>query len=656
MKTKWMIIPVMVFVLACSRELGTNTSYIEGEFTLYATSAEQETKTVLQSDGRIFWSPSDCINVFYGSKSGKFTSTNTKVAESAEFTGSLGAFTLDGTTEFVATYPYSDKTSISGNTLNLSLPAEQTAMEGTFSDDLFICVAKSKDNNLHFYNVCGGVKFSLTRSDIKKVVFRGNNGEAIAGRMSVIIGSDGIPQITEITDGHTSVTLLAPDGATFKENVFYYLVLAPQTLSKGYTIDLYSDEFVGTISSIASVSVSRSAWGVIKPLYAEETLVSSTYGGKTYSIVRKNASKTDSRINGDKSLFYPCSFYVKVNNTIYDLPGTFYSYQDHRPDTDLGPIMAVDTRTGGMHVFFIEKDDYQPDKYSMRGHMFTILDGAISEQTIFTSDNFGWFPYFTWDAHQLVLNCFSFDQYFSITAAQFDNWALQKGGKIQPGDFSARQKANDLILFYETATPWEGEIVLEREYKVWSSGDYSTSWEGKTSANYAYPTIALVFDNDQSISIGYYNTYYWTSRSDRVFGIYIITGGQEQYVQARIVDEWVKEKFVINGNGVVRYYTNDVFMGEWTFYLDLASAHSVRVVGNPFGWWYTHYHYMDDFSLKTPATSVSDSFNDGEIDLTVWEQPVNPDGVYEEDGYLHMIQKRTDEDFTIRSKSILIVN
>ena len=63
---------------------------------------------------------------------------------------------------------------------------------------------------------------------------------------------------------------------------------------------------------------------------------------------------------------------------------------------------------------------------------------------------------------------------------------------------------------------------------------------------------------------------------------------------------------------------------------------------------------MDDFSLKTPATSVSDNFNNGEIDLTIWEQPVNPDGVYEEDGYLHMIQLRTDEDFALKSKPIQV--
>lgn len=266
MKTKWVLILAMVLALGCSREIDTNVTYIDGEFTLYATSGENETKTVLQQDGSVFWSPSDCIKVFYGNIPGKFTSTNTAPAASAEFTGSLGSFVMDGVTEFVAAYPFSDYTLLSGNQLSIGLPNEQVAVEGTFADDLFICAAKSKDVHLHFYNVCGGVKFSLARDDIKKVVFRGNDNESLAGRMAVEFDSSGIPQVTGLTDGHSSVTLTAPDGGTFKKGSWYYLVLIPQALSQGYTVELYADELAETISSDSSVTVRRSAWGVLKEL------------------------------------------------------------------------------------------------------------------------------------------------------------------------------------------------------------------------------------------------------------------------------------------------------------------------------------------------------------------------------------------------------
>ena len=271
MKTKWMIIPLMVFALGCTREVeNTNASYVEGEFTLYASSGEPETRTVIQEDGRVFWSPEDCINVYYGDKSGMFTSTNTESAASAEFRGTLGSFTLDGETEFVAAYPYSDENIISGTTLTMTLPAEQTAVEGTFADDLFISVAKSKDYKLHFYNVCGGVQFSLARGDIKKVVFRGNNGESLAGRLTVEFASDGKPQISGINAGKTSVTMTAPAGGTLKEGSWYYLVLAPQVLQKGYTMEFYTDVLVDMVSSDSPVSIRRSVWGVLKDLAAEE--------------------------------------------------------------------------------------------------------------------------------------------------------------------------------------------------------------------------------------------------------------------------------------------------------------------------------------------------------------------------------------------------
>ena len=473
MKTKWMSIPLMVLALGCVREVEKNDAfYVEGEFTLYASSGEPETRTVIQEDGRVFWSLEDCINVYYGDKSGMFTSTNTEPAASAEFTGTLGSFTLDGETEFVAAYPYSDANAISGTTLTMTLPAEQTAVEGTFADDLFISVAKSKDYKLHFYNVCGGVQFSLARGDIKKVVFRGNNGESLAGRLTVEFGSDGKPQVSGIEDGSTSVTLVAPGDGTFKEGSFYYIVLVPQVLREGYTMELYSDVLVGTIRFDSSVTVRRSAWGVLK---------------------------------------------------------------------NLGP---------------------------------------------------------------------------------------------------------------EAPGASDGAIVLERKYMVYS----------KDNPVYCYPGISLILDNEQHLRIGYYDTKYWSSNSTERHGIIVtcgiyedITLNEEWYVQPRVSGEWVQEKVIVNPGGKVQYYSNGDFIGEHEFSAPiLEGASSLYVEVNPWGWWYTHYHFMDDFKLTTPYQTITDDFNNGVLDLTIWEEPVNPDGVFVEDGVVKTIQKRTDQDFCLRSKPIFL--
>ena len=94
-------------------------------------------------------------------------------------------------------------------------------------------------------------------------------------------------------------------------------------------------------------------------------------------------------------------------------------------------------------------------------------------------------------------------------------------------------------------------------------------------------------------------------------------------------------------------------MGEETFdQLGLQDAKTVTVNFHPYGWWTGHYHYMDDLKLTLPDKTIIDDFDDGVIDTSIWQAPVNPDGVREEDGILKMEQLRTDQDFQLRSNPI----
>ena len=66
--------------------------------------------------------------------------------------------------------------------------------------------------------------------------------------------------------------------------------------------------------------------------------------------------------------------------------------------------------------------------------------------------------------------------------------------------------------------------MVERKYYVDSRGDVSTSWEGKTSNNYAYQNLSLSFDNNKRLSVSYLNAYYWDdSRTTQRKGVYIIS-------------------------------------------------------------------------------------------------------------------------------------
>ena len=175
------------------------------------------TKNVLQSDGVILWCPGDAINLFYGvSRSARLEADITSPAAYANFSGALDDFTPSGSDHFWAIYPYNSENVFDGSAITVTLPDEQTAVTGTFDDDLSISMACSSDYSLQFYNVCGGIKFSVANEGIKYVILKGNANEVIAGKVKVGFGSDGKPQVQQVLDGKTEIRLVAPGDGTFE--------------------------------------------------------------------------------------------------------------------------------------------------------------------------------------------------------------------------------------------------------------------------------------------------------------------------------------------------------------------------------------------------------------------------------------------------------
>ena len=261
-----------------------------------------ETKTQLMSNGAIYWKPGDDINIFYEGKSYKFTSTNTSVSDNVEFQGSMDGIARDLSKYVVGIYPYSDANTCTkdGSGFCVTLPSDQSSLSGTFADDLFPSVARTKDNYLRFYNICGGIKFSVAVDGVKKIVFRGNNNETVAGRFNVVFpGNEEIPDVSSIEQSQTSVTLTAPGGGTFRQGDFYYMALIPQTFKSGYTIEFYSDKLMGKKEYDKSVTVHRAVWGVINNMKPDENepdpIVSVSFSSEQlsfYSIAGESYSKT----------------------------------------------------------------------------------------------------------------------------------------------------------------------------------------------------------------------------------------------------------------------------------------------------------------------------------------------------------------------------
>ena len=278
-----------------------------------------DTKTVLQENGAVYWQPGDQIAVFFNSIKVPFTSFNNVDAASAYFVGNMDITTAhnensDGTLAgeyvFWGLYPlyslpdyygrgfyyrynrisYCDNVyddmytedyygrisyllsagDCNGKIVSTVSHYWQKAVAGTFDAPLNIALAKSDDyHELSFYNVLGGVRFSVQSPDITRVTFKGNNQEVLAGEFSVKMDTDGKPVITEVSDPFEMVTLTLEDGGTFTPGEWYYIMLFPTVLSKGYTVELYKDNIKAKKVVTSSVEVKRSVFGSLANVDAD---------------------------------------------------------------------------------------------------------------------------------------------------------------------------------------------------------------------------------------------------------------------------------------------------------------------------------------------------------------------------------------------------
>ena len=257
--------------LSCTREAEQqNAPSVGGKMEICAAWAEGEaSRTVLAENGTdILWAKGEEINLFYGSRfSGKFTSTNTEPQAIVSFVGDLTSVTGYGEQEiessaYWAVYPYGAENFCDGKSVTLTLSLKQSGKAGSFADKSFPAVASGATSDLAFYNVCGGARFSVVTGGVKKVVFRSNDGSPMAGTVRVDFGSDGKPQILEISDAKDSVVVNAPESG-FVPGTNYFAAMLPQTHEQGLTVTLYtaSKKAVKTIDK--SITVRRSAFGTL---------------------------------------------------------------------------------------------------------------------------------------------------------------------------------------------------------------------------------------------------------------------------------------------------------------------------------------------------------------------------------------------------------
>ncbi len=351
---------VLAIILTISCQVQELVEEQDSILTFYAT-GESGTRTTLSEPDRywglsagrtVLWSPSDEINIYCQNGGGKFVSTNTETTgETVAFVGTLeGVRDRKSNDLYWAVYPYSEDNTFDGHSFGVSLKSEQQAVLGNVEKGLMISLARSGNNNLYFRNLCGIITIPVYERDIKKIIFKGNNGEPLAGKVKVSFDESGCPVVTEWKEMVSEITLLPSDGGTFEADKMYNVVCIPGYFEKGYTIEFYRDELVSIKQIHTPVSLSRAKFVNMTDLYTGGTIYSVDYGGKTYSL--NYAFEEDSS-----------RFWVNIDEKVIEIPQRFKTWPTENP-TRMGPAVAINTDT---ETIYFAMANAEPSNYGYNG-------------------------------------------------------------------------------------------------------------------------------------------------------------------------------------------------------------------------------------------------------------------------------------------------
>lgn len=193
-----------------------------------------QTRTQLAASNKVYWVEYDQIALWDGSEA-----YQKLMVDAASIDGSKATFSgpaIPGA-DYTAFYPLIAVESMTSTSVTFNLPAEQTAVAGTFANQLAPALARATggSTNLVFDNLCALVKFTAgadMAGEGTLTLVGGNATEALAGKYYI-----------QYTTGNQSPAERAYRIAlkgTFEAGKDYYFVVLPGTLPNGFSL-LYDD-------------------------------------------------------------------------------------------------------------------------------------------------------------------------------------------------------------------------------------------------------------------------------------------------------------------------------------------------------------------------------------------------------------------------------
>lgn len=207
-----------------------------------------ETKAVLDAaDGnKVKWEADDHISVWNGTETADYSAAN--AGSSADFT-TIDSFSEAGS--YTALYPFDGSAVFSAGSIATTLPADQTATAAGFDPAANLAVATGSSSSLSFSTVVAYVKFTVPAGmdDLTSVSFKGNSNEKVAGAGTINTSTKALA---------ASESETATLSGSFSEGATYYLAVAPQAYSNGYTVTITrTSGSVEMVSKTTSITFER---------------------------------------------------------------------------------------------------------------------------------------------------------------------------------------------------------------------------------------------------------------------------------------------------------------------------------------------------------------------------------------------------------------
>ena len=234
----------LVMLAGCKKNEQQNTGT---KLTAGIEQNKSNSKTSLNPDDlKISWTTGDMILVNNGSEPKEFTLSSVDGEGRGEF-ACTGDYSFGATN--VAVYPYDENTTVSGNTVTMTLPAVQNATVGTFGNGANPMLATFTDpEGITFTSLCGALCLQLTgEASITAIEIVGGPDDKLNGTFTADYTN---PVLTYSENGTNTVRLNCEATLTATAQKFY--VVLPAGTLNGFTMKVYNGDNVIFTKSTAN--------------------------------------------------------------------------------------------------------------------------------------------------------------------------------------------------------------------------------------------------------------------------------------------------------------------------------------------------------------------------------------------------------------------